>query len=243
MSGYTPFPETRWTAIRALASDDEAVRQLGWDVVSRLYWHPVQSYVRAKWNLSDSDANDAAQNFFAYVFERDTFSKFDSGKARFRHFVRVCLDRFLMNEYKASIAQKRGGGQIDSLESSGVDGGPLDPADPGSFEELFEQEWRRSLFEAAVSDVEALATTETAKLQFQLFKRYDIERGSAEKLTYEDLAKEFGLTAVTVTNHLHAMRTKVRLALLERLRSITASEEEFLEETQALLGTTRKKRG
>lgn len=239
MSGFTPFPETRWTAIRALLSDDEAARQLGWDVVSRLYWHPVQSYIRAKWNTTDNDANDAAQNFFTYVFERDTFSKFDSSKARFRHFLRVCLDRFLINEYKAGMAQKRGGGQIDSLEQSGTDGEPLDPADPDSFEELFEQEWRRSLFETAVCDAEALATSETAKLQFQLFKRYDIERGSADKLTYDDLAREFNLSTTTVTNHLHAMRTKVRLALLDRLRSITATEEEFLEESQALLGMKR----
>ncbi len=239
MSGFTPFPETRWTAIRALLSDDETARQLGWDVVSRLYWHPVQSYIRAKWNSSESDANDASQNFFTYVFERDTFSKFDSGKARFRHFVRVCLDRFLINEYKAGIAQKRGGGMVDSLESSGADGEPLDPADPDSLEELFEQEWRRSLFETAVNDVETLATTDTAKLQFQIFKRYDIERGSADKLTYDDLAREFNLSTTTVTNHLHAMRTKVRMALLDRLRSITATEEEFLEESQALLGVKR----
>lgn len=236
MSGYTPFPDTRWTAIRALASDDESARQVGWEVVSRLYWHPVQSYIRAKWSASESDASDAAQNFFTYVLERNSFSKFDSSKARFRHFLRICLDRFLINEHNAKFAQKRGGGNVGSLETSGADGEPLDPADPDSLDELFEQEWRRSLFEAAVADVESLATSDTAKLQFQIFKRYDIERGSAEKVTYEDLARTFGVSAATVTNHLHAMRTKVRLALLDRLRTITASEEEFLEETQALLG-------
>lgn len=237
---FTPFPETRWTAIRALSSDDEAARQMGWDVVSKLYWHPVQSYIRVKWSANENDANDATQSFFAFVFERDTFAKFDSGKARFRHFLRVCLDRFLINEHKAGTAQKRGGGKTTSLETAGADGAALDPADSELLEDLFEQEWRRSLFEAAIQDVEELAATETAKLQFALFKRYDIERGSADKLTYEDLAQEFGLTAVTVTNHLHAIRTKVRMALLDRLRSITATEEEFLEESQVLLGGKRK---
>jgi len=239
VSGFTPFPDTRWTAIRALASDDEDARHLGWDVVSRLYWQPVQSYIRAKWSVTEADASDTTQSFFAQVFERDTFAKYDSNKAKFRHFLRVCLDRFLINEHKASLAQKRGGGQVDSLETSGADGSALDPVDPESLDSLFEQEWRRSLFEAAVSEVESLATTEIAKLQFTLFKRYDIERGSAEKLTYEDLANEFGLTSATVTNHLHAMRTKIRLALLEKLRTITATEAEFLEESQTLLGGKR----
>lgn len=240
-ANFTPFPDTRWTAIRALASDDANTRQLAWDTVSRLYWHPVQSYIRVKWSVNETDANDATQNFFAYVFERDTFAKFDASKARFRGFLKVCLDRFLINEHKASLAQKRGSGNIESLEQAGFEGTALDPADPDSMEELFEQEWRRSLFEAAVSDVESLATTENAKLQFTVFKRYDLERGSADKITYDQLAEEFGLTATTVTNYLHAMRTKVRLALLERLRSITASEEEFLDESQALLGVKRKR--
>lgn len=240
MNSFTPFPETRWTAIRALASDDGAARQLGWDVVAKLYWQPVQSYIRAKWNVSESDASDATQNFFTHVFERDSFAKFDSEKARFRHFLRVCLDRFLINEHKASKAVKRGGGQIDSLENAGVDGTPLDPADPDSLNDLFEHEWRRSLFEAAVNDVEGLAANDIARVQFAIFKRYDIERGSAEKITYDDLAREFGLTVATVNNHLHVMRTKVRLALLDRLRTITATEEEFLEESKALLGKTRK---
>lgn len=222
MSDYTPFPETRWTALRALTSGEADARRLGWEVVSKLYWQPVQSYIRAKWSSGEQDANDATQNFFAHVIERETFAKFEADKSRFRHFLRVCLDRFLINEYKAGLAQKRGGGLVSSIEESGKDGGPLDPADPDSLDELFEQEWRRSLFEAAIRDVESLAVTDTAKQQFTLFRRYDIERGSAEKITYEDLAREFDLSVTTVTNHLHAMRTKVRLALLDRLRSITA---------------------
>ena len=243
MSEFTPFPDTRWTAIRALRSDDEETRALAWEAVSRLYWHPVQSYIRAKWKSSEQDANDAAQNFFVHVFEKDTLAKYDSDKARFRGFLKLCLDRFLINEHNARMTQKRGGGLIDSLETAGIDGAALDPADPGSLDELFEQEWRRSLFEAAVRDAEQLATSEIAKLQFALFKRYDLERGSAEPVTYEQLGHEFGLSASTVTNHLHAMRTKVRLALLEKLRSITATEEEFLEESQLLLGGRRKPRG
>ncbi|MCB9357322.1 MAG: sigma-70 family RNA polymerase sigma factor [Calditrichaeota bacterium] len=238
---FTPFPETRWTAIRALSSDDESARKLGWDVVSQLYWHPVRSYVQAKWSVDNQDADDSAQSFFAHVLERDTFAAYDPKQSRFRHFVRVCLDRFLINEHKASLTQKRGGGKVNSLETAGPDGGALDPADPDSLDELFEQEWRRSLFEAAIKDVEELAATDIAKLQFRLFKRYDIERSSAEKLTYEDLAREFGLTAATVTNHLHAVRTKVRVALLDKLRSITATEEEYIEESRALLGNRNRR--
>lgn len=236
MSGFTPFPETRWTAIRALKSDDSAARQLGWDVVARLYWRPVESYVRLKWRATEPDASDATQSFFAYVLERDTLAKFDPDKARFRTFLRTCLERFLINEHNAQTAQKRGGGMVTSLETAGADGAVLDPADPEQLDELFEREWRHSLFAAAIAEIESLCTTDTARLQFALFRRYDVERGAAEKLTYDDLAREFNLSVTAVTNHLHAIRVKVRLALLEKLRSITASEAEFLEESYALFG-------
>jgi len=236
MSDFTPFPETRWTALRALKSDDNATRQLGWDVVARLYWHPVVSYVCVKWNLSEHDAQDTAQNFFTFALERDTLAKYEPGKARFRSFLRVCLDRFLINEHHARSAQKRGGGRVESIETAGADGTPLDPVDPEKLDDLFEREWRRSLFEAAVSEVETSCATDTQKLQFALFRRYDIDRGSDDRLTYDDLAREFNLSVTSVTNHLHAVRTRVRLALLEQLRAITASEQEFLEESQALFG-------
>ena len=236
MSDFAPFPETRWTAIRALQSDDAESRKLAWDTVSRLYWHPVRSYIRAKWKNDEHGANDATQSFFEHVFEQDTLAKYDAERARFRGFLKMCLDRFLINEYKAQQAQKRGGGRTETLEQAGPDGSPLDPADPDSLDALFDQEWRRSLFEAAVQDVDQLATTDLTRLQFRVFLRYDIERGSADSLTYNDLAREFGLTVTTVTNYLHATRTKVRLALLERLRSITATETEYLEEARALFG-------
>ena len=56
------------------------------------------------------DAQDLTQEFFTRAFEREYLSRYDPAKARFRTFVRTCLDGFLANEDKAAARLKRGGG-------------------------------------------------------------------------------------------------------------------------------------
>ena len=74
------------------------------------YWKPVYKYLRVRWRLPAEEAEDATQAFFAEAFEKAWFDRFDPGKARFRTFVRVCVDRQVMNAHQAASREKRGGG-------------------------------------------------------------------------------------------------------------------------------------
>jgi hypothetical protein len=71
---------------------------------------------------------------------------------------------------------------------------------------------------------------------FEVFARYDLADETAERPTYAALAAELGITAATVTNHLAAMRRQFRQIVLDRLRELTSSDEEFDAEAQRLLG-------
>ena len=51
-----------------------------------------------------------------------------------------------------------------------------------------------------------------------------------------EIARDLGLSAATVTNHLAAMRRQFRAIVLERLRELTSSEEEWEAEAARLLG-------
>jgi hypothetical protein len=109
--------------------------------------------------------------------------------------------------------------------------GPLDP------EALFEREWVRSLFGLAVERLRAESTERGKEVQFALFERYDLEGSDApERPSYKDLATEFGLTEVQVTNRLAAARREFRRIVLDALRELCGSEAEFRAEAQALLG-------
>jgi hypothetical protein len=70
---------------------------------------------------------------------------------------------------------------------------------------------------------------------FAVFERYDLDREEGAP-TYAELGRELGLPVTQVTNHLSAMRREFRRHLLETLRELCASDDEFLQEARLVLG-------
>src|ERR1700722_816238 len=138
------FPETCSSAISAALSDDAARRRPAQEAIVSAYWKPVYRYIRIRWRSSNEDAKDLTQSFFAAALEKDFFHGYDARKGTFRTFLRVCLDRFLVNENKFASRQKRST-DFSTLEH--------DPSGGESPERIFEQEWARSLFEDAVENL------------------------------------------------------------------------------------------
>ncbi len=238
-SSYTPaaFPLTQVSILERLRSDAVEVRKDAFDIITRAYWKPAYKYVRLTWRLPREDAEDAVQGFFSVAHEKGWLERFDPKVARFRTFLRTCVDRFVMNERKSQQAQKRGGGVTTlSLDFAGAEGEltRCDPADPVDQEELFRREFVRTLFAEAVEVVREECARTGKEIPFQLFERYDL--GPEEKTTYADLAREFGLAVTQVTNHLAVVRRLFRAAVLQRLRSVSGSEEEYRIEARELLG-------
>jgi RNA polymerase sigma factor (sigma-70 family) len=238
ISGRAPFPTTRWSLIVSARSDQVQERQRALDVLIAAYWKPVYKHIRLKWKKDFEDARDLTQDFFSRVLERDFFSSFDPLRARLRTFLRICVDRFVSNENQAAQRQKRGG-EFDFValdfeaaegELRGADVSPSQNPD-----ELFAQEWIRSLFELSLEQLRRECEQAGKTIHFQLLEMYDIEDGGKTS-TYEDVAKKYGLKASEVTNYLAYARREFRRIVLEQLRLSTASEEEFRKEAQTLLG-------
>jgi RNA polymerase sigma factor (sigma-70 family) len=234
------FPATQCSLVRAAASRDPAVRKEAQENLIAAYWKPIYKYIRLKWNAINEDAKDWTQAFFVLAMEKGFFDRFDPTRARFRTFVRLCVDGFVANEQRAARRLKRGGQQqVLSLDFEGADGElchqRLAPGtDP---DDILYKEWVRSLFALAVEDLGRHCEASDRKAHFALFERYDLEGPeSAALLTYARLAKQFGLSETQVTNYLAYARRQFRQCLLGRLRAATGSDEEFQEEVQRLFG-------
>src|SRR5690349_14770603 len=104
-----PFPQTRHSLVAELASSRPDVRRAAYDGLVNAYWKPVFKYVRLKWHADPDESADLVQGFFLRAYEKDFFADFDPAKARFRTFLRLCLDGFVANERKAARRLKRGG--------------------------------------------------------------------------------------------------------------------------------------
>jgi RNA polymerase sigma factor (sigma-70 family) len=235
------FPPTRLSVVARTRSTDEATRRLAFATIIEAYWKPVYKYLRLKWNFDADKAADVTQDFFANTLEKDVLGRFDPERARFRTYLRLCVDGFASNVKKAEGRLKRGGGiTAVPLDFESAEGEIIrhELAVPADVDELFYQEWVRALFQRAIRDLQAAARSSGREVMFAVFERYDLADAAHERPTYAMIARDLGLTAATVTNHLAAMRRQFRHHLLERLRDLTTSDEEFEAEARRLLGGT-----
>jgi RNA polymerase sigma factor (sigma-70 family) len=217
------FPDTRSSAISAAASDDAARRRPGQEAIVAAYWKPVYRYIRIRWRSSNEDAKDLTQAFFTAALEKTFFHGYEQGKGTFRTYLRVCLDRFLVNERKFAARQKR---SADLVTLDEVAAGGESP------EQVFEREWSRSLFEDAVNDLRENLHARGRIACFAVFERYDLAESPP---TYHRLAREFGISETTVTNYLASARRELRKLVLERLRTVAPGDWEFRREARVLL--------
>ncbi len=236
-----PFPATRHSILRDLRGDHAERRRAAADVLCAAYWKPVYAYLRLRWRLDAEDAEDATQSFLARAVERAFFDRYDPAHARFRTFLRVCLDRFIANEMKAAGRLKRGGGvRTVALESVDFAGAEAElagraPSADADVDALFHREWVRHLFARAVDALRAELLATGRDHQLRAFERYDLA-DDEERPTYAALAAELGTTAVQVTNYLAAARRAFRRHVLDQLRALTGSDAEFRAEARELLG-------
>lgn len=239
-AGGGAFPATRRSVVLAVASGEEEVRRQAFGALVEAYWKPSYKLLRLRWSLDPTEAEDATQDFFALALEKGWFARYDPARARFRTYLRTCLDGFAANRRKAARREKRGGGAtLLSLDFAGAEGelAHLEPADHLSAEDLFHREWVRGVFQLAVERLRRHLESSDRALRFALFERYDLEGDDGgSRPTYGELAAEHGLAVTRVTNELAAARRALRRLVLDLLREITGSEAEYRDEARALLG-------
>ncbi len=238
--GRPGFPATRHSVVAALGHPDPSVRRVAFDALVSGYWRAVYLHLRWRWHRLPQDAEDLTQEFFARALERDFFQGYDPSQARFRTFLRVCLDRFAGRMHRDAQRLKRGGGRepltldFAGAEERFVEAGQVSEA---TAEALFHQEWVRALFGSAVQALAAECVGTPREVRFRLFERCDL--GTLEtdaRPRYRELAHAFDLPETQVTNHLAWARREFRRHVLERLQALCGSEEEFRAEARALLG-------
>ena len=249
VTGEGRFPVTRHSVLDAVRGDDAQARRLAWDALVGAYWKPVYKYLRLQWRMDAEAARDATQEFFARALEKEFFARFDPARARFRTFLRVCVDGMVGKEREAARRLKRGGGvaplSLDFESAEGELRGPgMDvPPAPDRLDDYFHREWMRSLFDLALADLQRICADEGKEKPYAAFRRYDLDaseradaRASEDRPSYADLAKEFGVPVTQVTNWLHWARSRLRERVLARLRELCATDDEFRAESKALLG-------
>ena len=135
---------------------------------------------------------------------------------------------------------KRGGGQIIAavdFERFDADLAVHARSEDPDPERWFHREWVRGLFARALERLRRHCDDKRHPDAFVLFTRYDIDPdGTGPRPTYALLARDMGRSITDVTNELAWARRAFREIVLDLLRDICASDEEFRAEARDLLG-------
>lgn len=234
-----PFPVTQGSVLERVRSVDPEIRRGAFGDLAHGYWKPAYHYLRLHWHLAAEDAEDVVQAFFATAFEKRYLEVYDPAKARFRTFLRTCLDRFVQNRQKADRALKRGGAiDLRSLDFPGAERELADhlAADVQDVDRFFRDETIRALFTRTVEEMQRAYAAEGRDAVFRVFERYDLQAADSETRTYAAVARELDLSVAQVTNHLHAARHRFRELALINLRALVGTDEEFRAEARELFG-------
>ena len=237
-SARAPFPATRGSVIAAARDSDPERRRAALEALVAVYWRPVYTRLRLKWRAEPADAEDLTQDFFARAVEGEFFRDYDPERARFRTYLRVCLDRFVSNARRAGRRLKRGGwAPVVPLDAASAERELAAAAVHEDADAWFDRDWVRSLFEVSVEALRAETAGTPREIRFRAFLRRDIEPAhDDERPSYRELADELGITVTQVTNHLAWARRELRRTVLERLAVLAGSDAEVREEARMLFG-------
>jgi RNA polymerase sigma factor (sigma-70 family) len=230
------FPPTRYSVVLAAQSDDRVTRSAAIDAISAAYWNPIYKYVRMKWKCAPEDAADFTQEFFTRLLEKDFLDDYSRNKGLLRTFLRTCADHLFMNQQRDAHRLKRGAGIPHlALNFEAAEQELANVTQSASPLDHFEKEWVRSLFTLGLQRLRADCESASKMVQFKLFEASDLTEDEPRP-SYAQLSAQFGISVTNVTNYLAFSRREFRRCVLEQLRELTATDEEFRREARALLG-------
>ncbi len=205
-----PFPRTPWTCL--LQAQRVGKDERSWlERLFSIYWRPVYWHIRYQWHKSVEDAKDLTQEYFATFLEKEYLQSYQRERGRFRAFVKVSLDNFLRNRYRAA-GRKIRGGHLKLLSLDVTDEPLPEVASPDlPAEELFDRRWASVVLGQALERMREHYAKRDKAIYCDIFFACEMPEG--EKPTYEELGKRFGVSASDVRNYLHHVRVTFRSTL------------------------------
>ena len=210
------FPTTHWSLVLAAVESQDPDSRHALDVLCRLYWPPVYSYVRSTGHDAES-ARDLTQGFFARLLEKSDLKQVDRTRGKFRSFLLASVKHFVANEWDRARAQRRGGGRshvpLDIEDAEAKYG--LSLAEPQTPETIYEKQWALTLLEHALTRLEKEKASSKYGQHFPRLKPFLTLEGADE--SYGDLARELGLSEASIKVAVHRMRRRFGALLREEI--------------------------
>jgi RNA polymerase sigma-70 factor (ECF subfamily) len=230
------FPVTRWTLV-AEARGDPAARRVALDALLAGYWTPLYVYARRK-GLSAEDAQEAVQDLFADLLERQFPGTLQQVRGRLRGWLKPCLDHHLVDRHAARTAQKRGGAvrHVPLDTEVGERAYAAGAAAVEGPEDAYTRLWAAQLMERALVRLGDEHRAEARAGSFDVLLRFF---GGVPAPAYRDVAAETGMSIPQLKAFLHRARLRYRTLVLDEVRQTVADPDDAEREMAELVGLLR----
>jgi DNA-directed RNA polymerase specialized sigma24 family protein len=232
------FLTTHWSLIENIYGNDEDRNQALIGLLLNKYWKPVYCYLRRK-GYDNEQAKDLTQGFFQeVVLGRDLIQKADPSKGRFRSFLLMALNRYIINVRHEETAQKR----IPKHRLL-----PLNEIDPPELpseitestpEDTFNYAWLSVLLEQIIAEVEAKCREQGLTIHWQAFYEKVIQpiTDNTDPPTLSDICDKYGIEDERkASNMIITVRRRFQSALKQHVRNSVISSDEVSDELSDLM--------
>jgi RNA polymerase sigma-70 factor (ECF subfamily) len=210
------FPTTRWSRIGRDGDPADPEARAAMEGLCRDYWFPLYAFIRACGH-SSNEAENLVQGFLADLLERGDLARLNHAKGRLRAFLRAACDHYLANYRDHDPAASRGGMvTIVSIDRREAEGRYCrETAHAVTPERLFEREWALALLGRVLDRLEAEAVQAGNGAFFERIRPALQKDGLAP--SYQEIAKDFGMSAEAVRAATRRIRLRYRELLHEEV--------------------------
>jgi len=231
------FALTEWSMVLAAGrkSEDSAAAL---ERLCRAYWPPVHAHVRRQGH-GVHEAQDLTQEFFSRILADDSLSAVAPHKGRFRSWLLAALRHFLSNEWKRTMAQKRGGGQalfsLEAMEPQQREA--CEPRASGTPETAYERRWAETVLARANARLRREYESAGQSERFEAMKIYLLQGDGF--IPYEATAQQLGLSESAVKSAIYKLRQRYGAVVRAEIAGTVAAEEDVEDEMRHLLAVLR----
>jgi len=232
------FLTTHWSIIKNVGLSDEDRNQALIGLLLGKYWKPVYCYLRRKGH-DNEQAKDLTQGFFhEVVLGRSLIQKADQSKGRFRSFLLIALNRYLITAKTGQAAQKR----IPKSKLVSLDVTDLpelrQTASELTPEDSFNYAWISALLEQVLQEVEAKCHEDGKTVHWHIFHDRVLEpiMEKNEPPSMTEVCRRYGIQSeATASNMMVTVKRRFQTVLKSHLRNLVVSEEQVDEELAEIM--------
>jgi RNA polymerase sigma-70 factor (ECF subfamily) len=241
------FQSTIWSQVAKAGHPDSPEARASLERLCKAYWYPVFALICRHWH-SDDEALDLTQRFFVRLLEKDTLSRADRARGRFRDFLRGVCRNFLRDEHRRRLADVNGGGVSHLSIDAGDDEGrrPFEPADFATPDRLFEHDYALTLLNRGL---DRLAREYAESGRAERFEHLKVAltqgRGAVRAAVLAERLSAAEGTVVTegaVHQAIHRLKARYRVILREEVAATLDDPSQIDDEIRSLFDALRPDR-